>query len=90
MALGVFSLTSQGAPPAGDLSPLAWVIIVALVAVITIVIPALWYRGNKQYDRVYGDLKACNDGRAAQEEEILGVLKVLRLGMERSKGGKPR
>ena len=75
-------------PPAGGLSALAWVIILALCGVIAVAIPALWKRGNKIQDRMYEDLKACNEKRAQQEEEILGLLKVLRLSMEPQKGGK--
>ncbi len=74
--------------PVGGLSPLAWVIIVALAGVLAAVVPALWHRGNKLQDRMYEDLKKCNEKKAEQEEEILGLLKVMRLQMERSKGGK--
>lgn len=75
-------------PPSGGVSPLAWAIIGALALVISVAIPALWNRGNKIQDRMYEDLKACNEKRAEQEEEILGLLKVLRLQMEQSKGGR--
>ncbi len=76
--------------PTGGVSPLAWVIIGALCTVIAAVIPALWSRGNKISDQMYADLKECNEKRAEQEEEVLGLLKVLRLQMEQSKGGKAR
>lgn len=77
-------------PPSGGVSPLAWVIIGTLAAVIAAVVPALWVRGNKLSDRMYADLKECNEKRAEQEEEVLGLLKVLRLQMEDSKGSKKR
>ncbi len=77
-------------PPDGGVSPLAWVIIGALSTVIMAVVPALWLRGNKLNDRMYADLKECNEKRLDQEEEILGVLKVLRLQMEGSKGDRKR
>jgi hypothetical protein len=77
-------------PPSGGVSPLAWVIIGALIFVIATVIPALWIRGNKIEDRMYSDLKKCNEKRNASEEEIVSVLKVLRLQMEQSKGGPKR
>jgi len=77
-------------PPTGGLSPLAWIIIVTLCGVIAAAVPALWRRGNKIQDRMYEDLKACNEARAQSEEDVLGLMKVLRLNMEQSKGGKPR
>lgn len=76
--------------PDGGISPLAWTIIGALVIVISGVVPALWRRGNKMQDRMYADLKECNEKRLEQEEEVLGLLKVLRIQMEESKGGKKR
>ncbi len=84
-------------PPSGGISALAWVIIGALTAVCASVIPALWHRGNKERDRaermrekMYEDLKECNQKRADSEEEVLGLMKLLRLMMEqpKSKGGK--
>lgn len=75
-------------PPGGGLSPLAWAIIVALVAVITAVVPALWVRGNKLQDKMYEDLKKCNEKNTQVEDGVLGLLKVLRLQMERSRGVK--
>ncbi len=84
-------------PPTGSISPLAWVIIGALTVVCATVIPALWHRGNKERDRaenirekMYEDLKECNQKRADSEEEVLGLMKLLRLMMEQSKpkGGK--
>lgn len=81
---------TQVDPPSGGVSGLAWVIILALCGVIAAVIPTLWVRGNKIQDRMYGDLKACNEKKTEQEEEVLGLLKVLRLQMEQSRGGKLR
>ncbi len=75
-------------PPAGFVSPIAWVIIGALVAVITVTVPALWFRGNTMQDKMYEDLKKCNEDRAKSEEDLLGLMKVLRLQMEQSKGGR--
>ena len=77
-------------PPSGGVSPLAWVIIVVLAGALGAVVPPLWLRGNKIQDRMYADLKECNEKKTEQEEEILGLLKVLRLQMEQSKGGKQR
>lgn len=77
-------------PPGGGVSPLAWVIIGALATVVGTVVPALWYRGNKIHDKMYADLKECNEKKTEQEEEMLGLMKVLRLQMEQSRGGKPR
>ena len=73
-------------PPSGGLSPLAWTIIIALSTVITVAIPALWAM-NRQ---MYKDLKDCNDKCSKQDDDILGLLKVMRVSMEQSKGGKPR
>ena len=75
-------------PPSGGISPLAWIIIVSLAGVIAAVIPALWYRGNKMQDKMYEDLKTCNEKRAQTEEDVLGLMKVLRVQMEKSRGGK--
>jgi hypothetical protein len=77
-------------PPSGGVSPLAWAIIGALVAALSAVVPALWVRGNKISDRMYADLKECNEKKAEQEEEVLGLLKVLRVQMEDSKEGRKR
>lgn len=77
-------------PPTGFLSPIAWVIILTLCGVMAAVIPALWYRGNKIHDMMYEDLKACNEKRAQTEEDILGLMKVLRLQMENSRTGGKR
>lgn len=74
-----------GDPPAGGISPLAWAIILALCGVIATVVPALWIRGNRIQDRMYADLKACNEKRNQSEEDQLGLLKVLRIQMEESK-----
>ena len=81
-------IAAADGPPQGGISPLAWVIILALAGVIAAVVPALWVRGNKMQDRMYEDLKECNQKRAEAEEDLLGLLKVLRLQMEASKGGK--
>jgi hypothetical protein len=73
-------------PPSGGVSPLAWVIIGALVVAL------LGICSFSKYwtDRLYKDLKECNEKKAASEEDVLGVLKVLRIQMEQSKGGKQR
>lgn len=86
----IVALVVDSVPPAGEVSPLAWAIIGTLATVCGTVIPALWYRGNKIHDKMYEDLKECNQKHLDQEEEVLGVLKVLRLQMEQSKGGKQR
>jgi len=84
-------------PPAGGISPLAWTIIGALAAVCVTVVPALWHRGNKERDRadqvrdeLYKDLRECNKKRVESEDEMLDLMKLLRLMMEqpKSKGGK--
>jgi hypothetical protein len=74
---------AQVDPPTGGVSPLAWVIIMALVGAIgTICGVAMgWIR------TMYADLKACNAARADSEEDTLGLLKVLRAQMEKSRGG---
>lgn len=83
-------------PPIGPISPLAWAIIGALCLVIVSVVPALWYRGNKIHDRMqdrmdevqdkmYADLKECNEKKVELEDELLGLMKVLRMQMEQSK-----
>jgi hypothetical protein len=73
-------------PPAGGVSPLAWTIIVTLGTVLVTVTGALWRDRVKTYD----DLKACNREKVELEEEILGLLKVLRIQMEQSKGGRQK
>lgn len=90
MGFVVWLAVREGAttPPAGGISPLAWVIIVALATTLASVTAALWFRGNKIQDRMYEDLKACNEKRAQTEEDVLGLMKVLRLQMEASRGGK--
>lgn len=75
-------------PPSGGISPLAWVIIIALGGVLSAVVPALWLRGNKMQDKMYEDLKACNESKKKSEEDVLGLMKVIRLQMEHSRGGK--
>jgi hypothetical protein len=77
-------------PPTGGISALAWVIIIALSGAFAAAVPALWYRGNKIQDTMYADLKACNEKNAQSEEDVLGLMKVVRIQMEQSKGGKPR
>ena len=83
-------------PPAGSISPLAWAIIGALVTVICVTIPALWFRGNSIQDRMqkrmdevqdkmYADLKECNEKKLELEDEVLDLMKLLRLQMEQSK-----
>lgn len=72
--------------PDGAVSPLAWAIIGALVTALVAVCAFSKY----WTDRLYSDLKECNEKRAASEEDVLGVLKVLRLQMEQSKGGKQK
>jgi hypothetical protein len=86
----VIALDSPIDAPIGGISPLAWIIVSALVGVITVAVPALWYRGNKIQDKMYEDLKECNEKRARSEEDQLGLLKVLRLQMEQSRGGKKK
>lgn len=71
-------------PPSGGISPLAWTIILCLSTVITVSIPALW----KQNRQMYRDLKECNERSNQKEDEVLGLLKVVRVQMETSKGGK--
>jgi hypothetical protein len=88
MFLSVSLMMAAVDPPTGGISALAWVIVLALVGVIAGVIPALWVRGNKLQDKMYEDLKACNEKRAKTEEDVLGLMKVLRLQMEASRGGK--
>lgn len=90
MGLVALMAIQEGAttPPPGGISPLAWVIIVALATTLVTVTSALWYRGNKIQDKMYDDLKACQEKRIQTEEDILGLLKVLRLQMEASRGGR--
>jgi hypothetical protein len=73
-------------PPNGGISPLAWTIIIALATVISATVPALW----KMNRVMYRDLRQCNERSNKQEDEILGLLKVVRVQMEVSKGGKSR
>lgn len=73
-------------PPAGTFSQASWAIIVVLGATLM----AVSGFAVKWLTKMYDDLKACNAARAAQEEDILGLLKVLRLQMEQSRGGRPR
>lgn len=84
------AIIADTVPPDGGVSPLSWAIIAALATVIASAVPALWIRGNKMQDRMYADLKTCNEKKTEQEEEVLGLLKVLRLQMEQSRGGRPR
>ena len=73
-------------PPAGGVSPLAWVIITCLATALT----GVSLFGARWATKIYDDLKACNTAKASQEEEILGLLKVVRVSMEQSKGGRQR
>lgn len=73
-------------PPSGGISPLAWTIIVVLASALGATVPALW----KQNRQMYRDLKECNERSNQKEDEVLGLLKVVRVQMEVSKGGKPR
>lgn len=82
------AVAAAGDPPTGGISPLAWIIIVVLAGALGAVVPALWIRGNRIQDRMYEDLKICNEKRAKSEDDILGLMKVLRLQMEASRGGK--
>jgi TRAP-type C4-dicarboxylate transport system permease small subunit len=66
-------------PPAGSLSPLAWTIILALCGFIMMLLRALAV--------VYKDLKAANNKLNQRDEEALGLFRVMRGQMERSKGG---
>ena len=86
--LSVTMALAEVTPPSGGISPLSWVIIGALAAVCATVIPALWFRGNKIQDTMYEDLKKCNEKCKQSEEDVLGMMKVLRLQMEASRGGK--
>lgn len=79
-------VTENGDPPAGGVSPLAWAIVLALVAALGIV--CLFF--SRWNSRLYDDLKECNASKADLVEETLGLLKVLRLHMEKSKGSGPR
>lgn len=87
--LSVLAMT-DATPPAGGISPLAWVIILALAGTLGTVTSTLWVRMNKIQDRGYEDLKMCNEKRAQTEEDILGLMKVLRLQMENSRAGGKR
>lgn len=73
-------------PPTGSLSPLAWTIIGVLCAVIV----AICTYAKGWHGKMYDDLKACNELGNAKDEENLGLLKVIRLQMEESRGGKAR
>lgn len=84
----VMEVAARIDPPSGSISPLAWAIIGTLTAAIGAAVPALWYRANKIQDQMYEDLKACNEKRAQSEEDMLGLIKVLRLQMEQSRGGR--
>jgi hypothetical protein len=84
--LSLLCQTAPVEPPAGGVSPLAWVIIGALVVALL----GVCSFGKYWTDRMYKDLKECNEKRLNSEEDVLGVLKVLRISMEQSKGGKVR
>lgn len=71
-------------PPTGGVSPLSWVLVTALAgALVAVCTVALKWIG-----KMYDDLKTCNAARAASEEDTLGLLKVLRTQMEKSRGGR--
>lgn len=80
--VGFLSVALRVDPPSGGVSPLAWTIIVALVTALGIVSRALAV--------VYKDLKTANEKLNARDEEALGLFKVMRGQMERSKGGPSR
>ncbi len=90
LSLSILMEVMRVEPPTGGLSALAWVIIVVLAGVFAAVVPAIWHRGNKLQDKMYEDLKVCNDKRAKTEEDVLGLMKVLRVQMEQSRGGQKR
>lgn len=75
----VFVEVAKADPPSGSLSPLAWTIILALCGFIGVLLRALAV--------VYKDLKEANNKLNQRDEEALGLFKVLRGQMERSKGG---
>lgn len=70
-------------PPSGGISALAWVIILALCSTLVAVctISLRWVT------KLYEDLKSCNAAKAAEDEEILAMLRVARIQMERSRAG---
>lgn len=70
-------------PPSGGLSALAWVIILALCGVVT----AICTVALRWISKLYEDLKTCNAAKAAESEEILAMLRVARVQMERSRPG---
>lgn len=70
-------------PPSGGISPLAWVIILALCSVVV----AICTVALRWVSKLYDDLKACNAAKAAESEEILAMLRVARVQMERSRPG---
>lgn len=84
MWLSLSYMIARVDPPSGGLSPLSWTIIIALATVISVAIPALW----KQNRQMYRDLRDCNERSNQKEDEVLGLLKVVRVQMEISKGGK--
>ncbi len=75
----VFMEVAKSDPPTGSLSPLAWTIILTLCGFIGVLLRALAV--------VYKDLKAANAKLNARDEEALGLFKVMRGQMERSRGG---
>lgn len=68
--------------PTGGVSPLAWVIIGALVVALLAVCTFSKFWVN----RLYEDLKECRARRVAEDDETVGLLKVLSSQLERSKG----
>jgi hypothetical protein len=84
--LSLMEVLKAADPPAGVFSPAAWVVISALGTALM----GVSLFGAKWATKIYDDLKECNKARVASEEEVLGLLKVLRVSMEQSKGGKQR
>jgi hypothetical protein len=78
----LFGAVAKADPPAGNLSPLAWTIIMALAGAVAILFRALIV--------VYNDLKKANAKLVSRDEEALGMFRVLNAQMERSKGGGSR
>jgi hypothetical protein len=71
-------------PPSGGVSNLAWVLVTSLVTALLAVCTV----GLRWISKMYDDLKACNAARADADDDTLGLLKVLRTQMEKSRGGR--
>ncbi len=80
LLLSVFNVKDI-APPTGSVSPLAWVIIGALsTALVSVcVFSKFWV------NRLYEDLKECRARKVQEDDETVGLLKVLSSQLERSK-----